>query len=158
MTDRELLQQALDALESWQKTCLDCGRSSEELGRATKPLQAIRTRLAQPEPEPDPVALYKLARRCLWIAYVWNDHNFDYAHKYARETAEECGVNSFDDANDWLMALPKQREWVGLTDKEIKRMALTDTFWFISKSGMEAFEWGAFAKAIEAKLKEKNGD
>jgi hypothetical protein len=51
MTDRELLQQALDALESWQKTCLDCGRSSEELGMATKPLQAIRTRLAQPKKE-----------------------------------------------------------------------------------------------------------
>ena len=52
MTDRELMQMALDALESWQKTCLDCGRSSEELGRATKPIKALRDRLAQPEPEP----------------------------------------------------------------------------------------------------------
>jgi hypothetical protein len=51
MTDRELMQMALDALESWQKTCLDCGRGSEELGRATKPIKALRERLAQPERE-----------------------------------------------------------------------------------------------------------
>jgi hypothetical protein len=49
MNDRELMQMALDALESWQKTCLDCGRASEELGRSTKPIKALRDRLAQPK-------------------------------------------------------------------------------------------------------------
>lgn len=57
--------------------------------------------------EPDQTVLYKLARRTLWIAYCWNDHNFEAAHKEARRTAEECGINSFDDANDWLKKLPK---------------------------------------------------
>ena len=51
-TLREAAQMALDALESWQKTCLDCGRPSEELGRATQPLQILRAALAQPEQEP----------------------------------------------------------------------------------------------------------
>jgi len=51
MTDKEVMQMALDALESWQKTCLDCARPSEELGRSTKPLQALRTALARPERE-----------------------------------------------------------------------------------------------------------
>ncbi len=90
MRDRELLQQALDALISvW---------NMDKTTKQIESIQAIKARLTQPE-----------------------------------------------------------KKWVGLTEKEIERMALTDTFWFINKSGMEAFEWGAFAKAIEAKLKEKNG-
>ncbi len=51
MTDRELMQMALEALEAWQKTCLDCGRGSDELAKATKPIKALRDRLAQPEYE-----------------------------------------------------------------------------------------------------------
>lgn len=43
--DVEVLELALEALESWQKTCLDCGRPSEELGRATKPIAIIKEAL-----------------------------------------------------------------------------------------------------------------
>jgi hypothetical protein len=50
-------------------------------------------------------ALVKLARRCLWLAYVWNDHNFDAAHVCARKTAEDVGIESFEEANTWLQAL-----------------------------------------------------
>jgi hypothetical protein len=48
------MKQALEALESWQKTCLDCGRGSEELGRATQPIAALRQAIAEAEKqEPD---------------------------------------------------------------------------------------------------------
>jgi hypothetical protein len=43
------MKQALEALESWQKTCLDCGRGSEELGRATQPIAALRQAIAEAE-------------------------------------------------------------------------------------------------------------
>jgi dihydrofolate reductase (trimethoprim resistance protein) len=43
-----------------------------------------------------------LARRTLWIAWNWNDHNFKGAHTYARETAIENGINSFEEANEFL--------------------------------------------------------
>lgn len=80
MTDRELLQQALDSLE-WAERRY----SHANLDLFNKPIEAIRTRLAQPE-----------------------------------------------------------KEWIGLTDEEIYfEMPYKDTL----------FE---FARAIEAKLKEKN--
>jgi hypothetical protein len=47
--DKAVVQKALDLAASWQKTCLDCGRSSEELGRATSQLAALR-QLLEPEP------------------------------------------------------------------------------------------------------------
>ena len=123
MRDRELLQQALDALESWQKTCLDCGRSSEELGRATKPLQALRTRLAQPEPQP--VAWFDKEMNGL----KWKDGLLN------------C---DFYDSQPFYTAPPK-KEWLSLTDEEI---------WHLSQYNCGTR--GEFAKAIEAKLKEKN--
>jgi hypothetical protein len=47
--------------------------------------------------------MVRLARRCLWIAYGWNDHNFEYAaHKYAQIEAEKCGITSFEQADEWL--------------------------------------------------------
>ncbi len=47
-------------------------------------------------------AVYALARKLLWIAYVWNDHNFDHPYKIARALAQEFGIESFDQANAWL--------------------------------------------------------
>ena len=46
--------------------------------------------------------LEPLARRTLWIAFVWNDHNFDAAHKYALETAKKYDIHNFNEANDFL--------------------------------------------------------
>jgi hypothetical protein len=45
----EAMKAALEALESWKKTCLDCGRASEELGRATAALHLLRQAIAQAE-------------------------------------------------------------------------------------------------------------
>jgi hypothetical protein len=49
-------------------------------------------------------AMEKLARRLLWIAFCWNDHNFEGAHILARREAEACGIKSFEQANEWLAA------------------------------------------------------
>lgn len=50
-----------------------------------------------------------LARRCLWIAYCWNDHNFDAAYGYARETAKAHGINSLEDANALIEQIEQMR-------------------------------------------------
>jgi hypothetical protein len=47
----------------------------------------------------------------------------------------------------------KKREWVGLTDEEVSKI-IDDEIGFNSCWGPE----NDFARAIEAKLKEKNGD
>lgn len=47
-------------------------------------------------------AVYALARKLLWVTYVWNDHNFDHPYKIARKLAAEFGIESFDQANAWL--------------------------------------------------------
>jgi hypothetical protein len=96
MTNKEVMQMALDALESWQKTCLDCARPSEELGRSTKPLQALRAALAQPEPEP-------VLLGTDYEAAFYKDWN---AGKVRR-------------VSDGKRMVP-EREWVGLTDEEIE--------------------------------------
>ena len=52
---------------------------------------------------PDEWTQAKLARMTLWLAYCWNDHNFDKRpDQYARECAKELGIAGFEDANDWL--------------------------------------------------------
>jgi hypothetical protein len=47
-----------------------------------------------------------------------------------------------------------KRQWVGLTDEEIYTEARSHEKW--AKDGSEWFSRGSFARAIEAKLKEKN--
>lgn len=45
----------------------------------------------------------KLIRRLMWIAFVWNDHNFEHTPQhYAREELEKIGVTNFDEAYDYL--------------------------------------------------------
>lgn len=46
--------------------------------------------------------LQPLARRALWMAFVWNDHNFTHPLDYAREEAKKAGLNSREDAKKFL--------------------------------------------------------
>ncbi len=112
MTDQELMQQALDALE---KHVLEYETA-----------EALRARLAQPEPEP-----------VAWIHPEWNT--------YTRAPAM-----SITKKEDWipLYTAPPQREWQGLTDEEIKAIRVS--------CGDPLALHIEFARAIEAKLKEKN--
>jgi len=94
---REEAQQVLDALE-----CMNEGAFNAEI-------KLLRTRLAQPEPEP------------------WAGVDFD------------------------IKTTPPQREWQGLTDEEIDQILVREL-----GIGADDDEIAEFARAIEAKLKEKN--
>jgi len=52
--------------------------------------------------------LKPLARRCLWGAVNWNDHNFEPLHKYCRKSAADAGVFTVDQANALLEQTPAQ--------------------------------------------------
>ncbi len=138
--DRELLQQALDALQGNWRT-----------DESDKAIEALRARLSQPEPaecdggkcgiggyckqcpktqpEPEPVA---------WtVSGLITDFSRDFS-AYQTKTYTRP-----------LYTAPPQREWQGLTDKEYEAMAeqyVTNCY----------FDTLKYAQGIEAKLKEKN--
>jgi hypothetical protein len=130
MTDRELLQQALDMLDdinqcSLPPTGIPLPAEIDEV------MEALRARLAQPESEPFG-----------WVKIDEVRQHFDTAG---------CGTiyKHEGEGRVPLYAAPPQREWVGLTDKEYEAMAedhVTDCY----------FDTLMYAKAIEAKIREKN--
>ena len=140
-TDRELLQQSLDALER--------GLTS---GEWRELIDALRARLAQPEQEPP----CKTGSQCVGgkcercavepepVAWV-----------YEQELKEDDGyaICETEPQTDpgWipLYTAPPRKEWQSLTDAE-KRDCQEKTTIFVGE-GIDAF-----ARAIEAKLKEKN--
>ena len=114
MTDRELLEMALDALECWQRN-EDCNEPMSNI------LEALRARLAQPEQEPvawaDKVDIDRDGHD-LWVS---------------RQKPAKDGVP--------LYTAPPQREWVGLTDEEINilfknslKSIPTGVIWNISRT------------------------
>ena len=163
MTDRELMEKALDALESvfegddkgaeyWTVT-----GGTYEAVECMNAMRALRARLAQPEPEP--VAHYVIAGALFdfmgWLTsrkeriVLSSADNASPAVEVITEFAKMRGL-SLDDAKvrDWNTA-PPQREWKGLTDEEYESMAekyVTNCY----------FDTLKYARAIEVKLKEKN--
>ena len=90
MTDRELLQQALDALETMSKDVSDV-TLPEKLA-----IEAIRTRLAQPDGVDGEVR----------VQIRMND-------KWFRDRELETAI-----ATNWVASTPPKKEWVGLTMQE----------------------------------------
>lgn len=141
MTDRELMQMALDALES--KYIVNCGAWQVERNNAAK---ALRDRLAQPEH----VHASDISQECV-----------DETRKDRHEPVEYLTpVSWYGDqplyAKPTCTAPPK-REWVRLTDEEVH-----DAFNFVEFVKQVSFdrdrpEWCEnFAAYLETKLKEKN--
>ena len=97
-------------------------------------IEALRARLAQPEPEP--------------VAWMFVN-KFD-GGEYIFKDSFEDGVYNKDEFDvKPLYTAPPQREWQGLTDEEIK-----DT---LQAAGIDTwFSYRHTARAIEAKLKAKN--
>lgn len=52
-----------------------------------------------------PQSMYDLARRCLHIAFVWNDHNFaESPVEMAKKEAKKYGITDIHTANSYLDA------------------------------------------------------
>ena len=126
MTDRELMQQALDALCD----IIPANANRKEIDRIQHAaITALRERLAQPaQQEPVLETVYE-------TIVHWDEGG---GKRSRRELARRIVA---------LFTAPPQRTWVGLTDEDIE-IAFDDT--------QEGGGFDDFARAIEAKLKEKN--
>ena len=96
--------------------------------------KAIKEALAQPEQEP----------------VVFWDGESRFVSQKTKEWDKRTGGTLGFGCDIALYTTPPQRTWVGLTDEEIKRLGDLDLD--SNYFGL----WYDFAKAIEAKLKEKN--
>ena len=136
MTDRELMQQALDALMRLEQDTFHPAKVFPY-----KPaIIALRARLAQPEPEP--------------VAWTYQHEDTGLTMCVLTQQVEP----GFEKNNPrWqkstpLYTAPPQREWQGLTDEEIREVVgvtSADSDWNVTI----VHKW---IRAIEAKLKEKN--
>ncbi len=153
----EAMKQALEALESWQKTCLDCGRGSEELGRATRPIAALRQAIAEAEKQ-EPVAfvsgLYNAPVHASDISQervdeTAKDKHEDWYGQHQWQCGYERGWEKGYEAGWDNRGEEEKNNWVGLTDEEI--MEVVDQITTYRGEYMVCV-----GNAIEAKLKEKN--
>ena len=152
MTDREIMQMALDALE------LECrDLSGNKIDLVAPAIKALRDRLAQPEPwvkthcggkpnyttapEPKPVA---------WMFQHSETGNVTFLDNLTM-------AKLFGEKNvRWgeaipLYTAPQKREWVGLTDEEIGGLTVFDGLTHI-----EVPILADYIRVIEARLREKN--
>jgi hypothetical protein len=144
MNDRKLLKQALDALEE--------GLTMKEWREL---VAALRERLAQPEQE------YVATVQCIkgiTIDPVTGNVGIGTPAQPEQEPVEwltgcpECGMDSGCDCDSGTCTPPAaQRTWVGLTDEEMWKLWNAE-----GNDAMNQQEAITFARAIEAKLKEKN--
>lgn len=145
---REEAQQVLDVLNDVRYR-IEFGQMnlSDDTDAA---IDTLRTRLAQPEPEP--VAWIKKDRSSIEVSimsaeYMRNE-GFEPLYTAAPQRVYcSCGDGIVPEDGalcGTCVSLKKMREWQGLTAYEIQEIHLSNP------------NWGNFACAIEAKLKEKN--
>ncbi len=134
MTNKEVMQMALNALE-----ILNGAETVEGVFVYTdQELDALRACLAQPEPEP--VQWQK--RHTIKTVSIWENTN-EHDAKWWRDNSRDWEIRAL------YTAPPQRKEWVGLPNDEYETMAeghVTNCY----------FDTLMYAKAIEAKLKEKN--
>jgi len=137
MTDRKLLEQALEALEY----AVPFDGSAKTV---TNAITALRERLAQPQrthwegcdevhPEcrkPEPV---------VWMNPSWADPD---TRGWPNDSFESIPIDG------WIPLSPR-REWVGLTEEEIKALPK----WYPSHETVAVLP---LIRAVETKLREKN--
>jgi hypothetical protein len=132
MTDKELLQQALDALEK-----ISMGGSPNW---ADDVIPTIRTRLAQPELEP--------------VAWYYAETPIE-CEKVAlnSELDEKQKANCIP-----LYTAPPKKEWVGLTDEDVDYFvdAIYKGFDMKPRNEVEIAYFERLIKFVGAKLEDKN--
>lgn len=152
MTDREIMQMALDALYS---APLDHNSiKSRFFERRHHAIIALRERLAQPEQEPvlQDIEQYRMQMASISTAAIgyWKEGDGihpDYDTPALRDVADLYAKYEL------LVARPKS-EWRWLTENEMKKLA--DTHLKYQPESYEVSGVFDLIRAVEAKLKEKN--
>jgi hypothetical protein len=160
MTDRELMQQALDLLDDINQCSLP-PTGIPLPAEIDHVIEALRARLAQPEPDEDYEAIANKQLASLKEAgkKTFEDAAVRAFHKLYNAQPEPEPVAWWHDRGDVVdlnvsghgtpfYTAPPQREWQSLTDENIE-----DACWTEVDQRLRSF-----ARAIEAKLKEKNHD
>ena len=130
LTDRELMQQALEALD-WAADCIEPRKPHNCDCPVCVASDALRERLAQPEQEP-----------VVWMYQDKSTHEVRF-QKHMRGFVDHGATYETP-----LYTTPPRREWVGLTEGE--RVAIAEAC-----GAMDA-GWLVFVEAVERALKEKN--
>ena len=133
---REVMQQALEALETY--LTMDTVEESHllEVDIAPKAINALRAALAEPEPRNQCGETCERAKLCAICTRGLEE---------PKQNTVTCVCGAVWDGEQMVHA-PRKREWVGLTDAEIHDM----------NGYEEDRRMYRFARAIEAKLKDKN--
>jgi len=139
MTDKEVMQMALDIMESAIKAgdwVVD-GACDPDLV-----LNALRAALAQPEPAECDGGQCGIGGYCKQCPKTQPEQD------YEAEFIKDWNEGKVRRVSDGKRMVP-EREWQGLTDEEYEAMAEQ----YVTNCYFDTLE---YAKAIEAKLKEKN--
>ena len=148
MTDKQLMQMALDALEYPGPSWPDARQKAAE---------ALRARLSQPEQEPVGNTITFMTRAIFNVVAKHQEINGGYfiadgdVAAFVDRLAKV--INSTFEPLKPKNTAPPQREWQGLTDEEIREFEI----WLDDEEEKRGWNPPAdIVKHIEAKLKEKN--
>ena len=163
----DLRKAAEMALETLEITWATEGNFFDNQDKITSSVKALRQALAQPEQEPDwgEIAKSQLEAAKTALNRTLEDATVDAVHKLWNELQEPAAwqdpqyktlIEPHKAHPDWipLYTAPPKREWVVLTDEEIKQIELS----LRQYNSQDTYDLSLkyFAKAIEAKSKEKN--
>jgi len=151
MTDRELLQQALDMLDDINQCSLP-PTGIPLPAEIDHVMEALRARLAQPEQviyarKEGDLIVVDLPQVPTGGGGISKDEQPEPTYKPMHPELRKMYEDYFDAAFKGLAPLP--REWVGLTKEDLETIH-QDLF------NMSGWSFNTMAKAIEAKLKQKN--
>jgi hypothetical protein len=167
MTDRKLMQQALEALIKAHPY----SNSNKDLDGHSEAIAALGERLAQPEPLQRFTDVQQEIEAALTpeqdpVAYVLRT----LSSKSISDEIAPTGWSTFESkmeklrADPWvqngiaeivpLYTSPQQREWQGLTEKEVKKLA--DTHLVHQPESYEMSGVFDLIRAVAEKLEEKN--
>ena len=166
MTDRETMKQVLDALNEIRDITQHY-KAYDTI--AIDAITALEARLAEPEQEPvakvipgtrkasEPPKQEPVAYTYLGIKNDGSTHgpHLCWKPEYMDEMSHSKGAIATP-----LYTAPPKPEWVGLTDEELRK--ISDSFLspidedWVSELAISQWVVEDFAKAISAKLKEKN--
>ena len=134
MTDRELLQQALDVLLQSET---DPYAQFELSELENKAIEAIKARLAQPEPEP----------------VAWMNEDVLRIDNIIKAPIQVCRRKQDEHYNIPLYTSPTKKKWVCMTDDEVRFIVRGNTDVWCENPETDPY---GVAEMVEAKLKEKN--